>query len=105
MSSVELRELCQQGFEDTLKYLSSKFPDMLTFDVDIVSVPYCCGGAFQKDSNEKLSLSCWCGNREEEGFTELEQDIAKRKVIKSLIIPKDFHSMLIDIEKVVGEKD
>ena len=61
-------------------------PEMLEFDVAIVSIPQCCGFAFQDSSDDDASL-CSCGNATASSFSDIEHCIAKGNVINDLIFP------------------
>jgi len=104
LDNSSLTDLCRQGFKDTLRYMYFKYPEMLSFDANIVSIPYCCGGDFTGE--EGNILTCFCGSEEEDDkFSEVEQAISKERALKSLIIPEPIFQMLSKAEKIVGERD
>jgi len=127
--SPSLTHLCRQGFEDTLKYLHHNYPDMLSMDVQVVSVPHCCPVRCEQadphscpatagDDDDKAlhcssddvikdgeDQSCLCGGDCDLGFTLVEKQIAQGNAFKSLVLPKTLFEELSRAEKIVGEKD
>jgi len=61
-------------------------PDLLSFDVTIVSIPQCCGFAHQEDTSDDEESLCSCGNTTTSYFSDMEHIIAKGKVIDNLVV-------------------
>lgn len=104
LDSTSLTDLCRQGFKDTLNYMHLKYPEMLSIDADVVSIPYCCGGYFTEE--DRNVLTCCCENEYEDyKFNKIEQKISKEKALTSLIIPEPIYQMLSKVEQMAVERD
>lgn len=69
-------------------------PEMLDFGVAIISIPQCCGYAFQEESSDDDNHSvCSCGNGTTASvISEIEHSIAKGNAISNLIYPDQLNS-------------
>lgn len=84
MTVREIKKVCSYIFEFILD------PEMLNFDVNIVSIPLCCDTNGGYDSSDDASSTCSCSRSSVSSphhFSDMENSLAKNKAINKLIFP------------------
>ncbi|XP_066922581.1 patatin-like phospholipase domain-containing protein 2 [Clytia hemisphaerica] len=99
-----LSEMCRQGYRDTLRYLHNNYPEMLSFDVAIVSIPQCCG--FATETSDDEGSICSCGNATSSCFSDMEHTIAKGNMIDNLVtVPDQLNKILLQTKILFQQSD
>ena len=73
-------------------------PEMLNFDVNIVSIPLCCDTNGGYDSSDDASSTCSCSRSSVTSphhFSDMENCLAKNKAINTLIFPDQLNKSKI----------